>query len=586
MLAGKKIKAKPGVSLWRTALTGGFLLENWQEDTFNGVACRSAVLPAGDWDFTDLWVNGRRADAPRYPKEGFLEAVDTEVNHTKDLYDSSKWFIADPADLSGLEGLEDAIVNYYHFWIDAHTPIESYDPQSGKLVMQYASRFRINTEPTSAAMMRYYLTHLPATFGAENEWYLDRRAGKVYYVGAAETALVPTLPHLFKVTASDVRILNAELTCTRGDYVSRISAGAGGLENGEEGAFASDIQSVCWAYGAVIFEDAKGCSVEGCRLHGVGIHGIEIRTGCRDIRIENNEITDLGAGGIKIFGGAYGAPEEKMTTHITVRGNEIASCGRRYAAGCGILANHTARMEISENHIHHTDYSGISVGWVWGYAESSTYGNIIRRNHIHHIGMGRLSDMGGIYLLGRQPGTVVSENRIHDVVSANYGGWGIYTDEGSSDITIENNVVFNTKSASFHQHYGRNNVLRNNIFVNGGDAAVRVSREEAHTTIVAEGNLFVTDGLPVYLDLHNPDKNGVVTIRSSRNLLWSGSAETLATDEKSLAEWQATGKDEGSIIADPLFADAQKGDFTIAPDSPALKIGFKPIVGFPAKENT
>jgi len=559
-------------------IAGGFLLENWQEDVFNGVACRSAELPAGDWDFTDLWVNGRRADAPRYPKEGFLDAVDTEVNHTKDLYDSSKWFVADPADLNGLEGLEDAIVNYYHFWIDAHTPIESYDPQSGKLVMKYASRFRINTEPESAAMMRYYLTHLPATFGAENEWYLDRKAGKVYYVGAAKTALVPTLPHLFKVTASNVRILNAELTCTRGDYVSRVAAGEGGLESSEKVAFASDIQSVCWAYGAVIFEDATGCSVEGCRLHGVGIHGIEIKTGCHDIRIENNKITDLGAGGIKIFGGAYGAPEEKMTTHITVRGNEIADCGKRYAAGCGILANHTAYLEISENHIHHTDYSGISVGWVWGYAESSTYGNTIRRNHIHHIGMGRLSDMGGIYLLGRQPGTVVSENRIHDVVSANYGGWGIYTDEGSSDITIENNVVFNTKTASFHQHYGRNNVLRNNIFFHGGDAAVRVSREEEHTTIVAEGNIFVTDGLPVYLN-----KPGVTTVRSSRNLLWSGSAATVATAEHSLAAWQALGKDEGSIIADPLFADAEKGDFTLAPDSPALKIGFKPINGFPAK---
>lgn len=567
-------------------IAGGFLLENWQADTFNGVACRSAVLPAGDWDFTDLWVNGRRADAPRYPKEGYLEALDTEVNHTKGLCDSSKWFIADPADLKGLEGLEDAIVNYYHFWIDAHTPIESYDPQSGKLVMRYYSRFRINTEPTSAAMMRYYLTHLPATFGAENEWYLDRRAGKVYYVGEAKTALVPTLPYLFKVTASYVRILNAELTCTRGEYVSRTQGAVNDDTEVEGVGYASDGQSVCNAPGTVIFENAAGCALAGCRLHGVGLHGIEIKNGCHDIRIEKNQITDLGAGGVKIYGGAYGAPEEKMTTHIIVCGNEIASCGRRYAAGCGILACHAAWLELSENHIHHTDYTGISVGWVWGYDESNTYCNTIRRNHIHHIGMGRLSDMGGIYLLGRQPGTVVSENRIHDVISANYGGWGIYTDEGSSDITIENNVVFNTKSASFHQHYGRNNVLRNNIFVNGGDAAVRVSREEAHTTIVAEGNLFVTNGLPIYLDPHNPDKNGVVTIRSSRNLLWSGSAETLATDEKSLAEWQATGKDEGSIIADPLFADAQKGDFTIAADSPALKIGFRPIVGFPATENT
>ncbi len=556
-------------------IAGGFVLENWQADTFNGVACRSAKLPSGDWDFTDLWVDGRRADPPRYPKEGYLEALDTEVNHTKGLCDSSKWFIADPADLNGLAGLEDAIVNYYHFWIDAHTPIESYDPQSGKLVMRYCSRFRINTEPESAAMMRYYLTHLPATFGAENEWYLDRAAGKVYYVGEAKTALVPTLPHLFKVTANGVRIVNAELTCTCGEYVSRAQAAVNDATETDGVGFASDGQSVCWAPGAVIFENAVGCTLAHCHLHGVGLHGIEIKTGCHDIRIENNRITDLGAGGVKIYGGAHGEPAARMTTHCTVRGNEIANCGKRYAAGCGILACHTAYLELSENHIHHTDYTGISVGWEWGYKPSSTYCNRIFRNHIHHIGMGRLSDLGGIYLLGHQSGTVVSENRIHDVVSANYGGWGIYTDEGSENVIIENNVVYRTKTSSFHQHYGRNNVLRNNIFVLGGDGAVRVSREEPHTTIVAESNIFVTCGQPIYRG-----KEQVTPFVSRRNLLWDMAGNTRPAAVHSMEEWQAQGRDAESIVADPLFADAEQFDFTLKPESPAIKLGFRPLTGF------
>ncbi|MBP3480959.1 MAG: right-handed parallel beta-helix repeat-containing protein [Clostridia bacterium] len=560
-------------------IAGGIKIENWQADTFNGVTCKSAKLPSGDWSFTDLWVDGRRADSPRYPKEGYLEVLDTEINHTGELLDSSKWFIADPTDLNGLAGLEDAIVNYYHFWIDEHTPIQSYDPKTGKLVMKYASRFRINTEEGSAAQIRYYLTHLPATFGAENEWYLDRKAGKVYYVGKVQEALAPTVPWLFRITADYVRILNAELTCTCGDYVSRVAAGHAGMEREEECAFASDIQSVCWAPGAVIFENAAGGSLEGCRLHGVGIHGVEIKTGCRAIRIENNQITDLGAGGIKIFGGAYGAPAEQMTTHCTLRGNEIAHCGKRYAAGCGILANHTAYLEISENHIHHTDYSGISVGWVWGYSKSSTYCNRICRNHIHHIGMGRLSDMGGIYLLGRQPGTVVSGNRIHHVVCANYGGWGIYTDEGSSDIVLENNVVFQTKSTSFHQHYGRNNVVRNNIFVCGGDGAVDIKREEPHTTAVVEGNILVTDGIPTY-----HESPGISTVQSRKNLLWDLCGEVRPAKDCTMEEWQSQGKDTGSIIADPLFTDAEHFDFTLSPESPALELGFQPIVGFPASE--
>lgn len=558
-------------------IAGGFSLKNWQPDTFNGVDCHSAVLPEGRWDFTDLWVDGRRADPPRYPKEGYLEVLDTEVNHSTVLFDHSQWILAKTEDLNALEGLEDAIIHYYHFWIDEHSPVRSYDPASGKLVMEYASRFRINTEPGDPGEIRYYLTHLPRTFGAENEWYFDRKAGKVYYAGTPTEALVPTLPHLFKITADHVCLRNAELTCTRGDYVSLNPTNA--EEENTKIGYASDIQSVCWAPGAVIFDHASNGALEHCTLHGVGIHGVELRTGCRAVRIENNRFYDLGAGGIKIFGGSCEQPLEERTTHCAIRRNEIAHCGKRYAAGCGILANHTAYLEIEENHIHHTDYSGISVGWVWGYAESSSYANRIRRNHIHHVGMGRLSDMGGIYLLGRQAGTVVSENRIHHIICANYGGWGIYTDEGSSDITVENNVVFHTQNSSFHQHYGRNNTVRNNIFVLGGDSAVRVSRKEEHTTVVLEGNICLTAGQPIY----HP-KEGRDTVQSGRNLFWDLSGACRPTADHSLEEWQAAGKDLGSLIADPLFTDLERGDFTLRPDSPAIKLGFKPIVGFPAKE--
>lgn len=67
-------------------------------------------------------------------------------------------------------------------------------------------------------------------------------------------------------------------------------------------------------------------------------------------------------------------------------------------AGCGILLMHASECEISDNEIHDLEYTGISIGWCWGYADSSTYGNIIKGNHIYDIGKGNLSDMGGIYL--------------------------------------------------------------------------------------------------------------------------------------------------------------------------------------------
>ncbi|MCP5522029.1 MAG: hypothetical protein H7A46_10835 [Verrucomicrobiales bacterium] len=44
-----------------------------------------------------------------------------------------------------------------------------------------------------------------------------------------------------------------------------------------------------------------------------------------------------------------------------------------------------------------------------------------------------------------------------------------------------------------------------------------------------------------------------------------------------LEEWQASGHDQGSILADPMFIDPKAGDFRLRPDSPALQVGFIPF---------
>ncbi len=76
-------------------------------------------------------------------------------------------------------------------------------------------------------------------------------------------------------------------------------------------------------------------------------------------------------------------------------------------------------------------------------------GNRIVHNHIHDLGQGVLSDLGGIYTNSISPGTRIRYNVVHDVRHRDYGGWGIYNDQGSADILVEKNLVYRCSSGPF-----------------------------------------------------------------------------------------------------------------------------------------
>jgi parallel beta-helix repeat protein len=187
-----------------------------------------------------------------------------------------------------------------------------------------------------------------------------------------------------------------------------------------------------------------------------------------------------------------------------------------------------------------------------------------------------LSDMGGIYTLGKQPGTVIRNNLWHDIAAIRYGGWGIYFDEGSSGILAENNVVYRTTHGGFHQHYGETNVVRNNIFAFARDHQLQRTRPEPHRSFSFVTNIVYFDSGSLLTgdwsgDQYQMDWNVYFDARPDAK------PDQLSLGPCTWEKWQERGHDQHSLIADPLFVAPRENDFRLQPNSPAFSLGFRPI---------
>jgi hypothetical protein len=326
----------------------------------------------------------------------------------------------------------------------------------------------------------------------------------------------------------------------------------------------ADSQGAMTAPSAFEAVGAEGVAIDHCVFTQSGGYAIWFGRGSKRNRVTAAEVFDMGAGGVKIGEMTQRPNETDRNYENTVSDSDLHDLGLVYPSAHGVWVGQSSRNTISHNHIHDLFYTAIAVGWTWGYAPNQCAGNIIEFNHLHHIGKDMMSDMGAIYTLGVQPGTVIRNNLIHDVQSFTYGGWGIYPDEGSSEMAIENNIVYRTKSAGFHQHYGRENVVRNNIFAFGKEYQLMRTRAEQHLSFTFEGNIVYFDSGALLGGNWSGDQ-----FRMVRNLYWDarGGPVRLA----------AQGQDTESVVADPLFANAANYDFTVRPESPVWKLGWKKI---------
>lgn len=632
--SGISYQAYPGEA---PVLSGGSLITEWAEETVHGkpvwVADVTTILGQSP-EIRSLFVNGESRPRSRFPKAGLLrmESVPGLDLKSGSFFESNASFIAAGDDFIARENIPAVEVVVPHYWVEERMQVISYDPES-RLVSCDPGAIMPLRDGFAPAYAQYYLENVFEAFSEPGEWYLNNETARLYYLpkeGETPDSVTVTLPRLrqfIRVSGtagnrvSDLHFAGLTFECAdwerpvvwgkwmepgkprhewkpRDSYRHFEENNRAGVNEADERRYAAPPQAAFDVPGCIQLEHTEHCSVEACTLRQFGWYGIELREGCRANRIVGNRITDGGAGGIKLDGAdaVRGVDLRNHSNRIT--DNELAHLGLVFRASVGILVVHSGRNIIAHNSIHHLFYSGISCGWRWDYQENVTRDNQILHNHIYKIGQKVLSDMGGIYTLGVQPGTLVKGNHIHDIEKAQYGGWGLYPDESSSCIVFEDNLVYRTSSQSLHEHFGRQNIYRNNIFAFGQDGCLTFGRQDCagwtewpRLGATFERNIVVGKDQPIFIDQTGYLDDRPLT--SHLNLYWDYARQGVGAFFKyapydiypthgtakdySMEEIQAMGMEHHSGVADPLFRDPENGDFTLAENSPAFALGFKPF---------
>ncbi|WP_162340625.1 right-handed parallel beta-helix repeat-containing protein [Cyclobacterium salsum] len=529
-------------------------------------------------DFEQLYVNGKRATRARTPNKGAF----FEVKSVKEtLFDGEEErvpaFAIQEITIDSLEASKlqldtkplKALAVFYHKWDNTRKYIQHYNPTSHQFWISGGGMKPWN--PINEAA-RYYVENMKSALDAPGEWFLDPD-GSLYYIPeegeTMETAEVfaPVTEQLLVISGNsqEEKVRNLHFEGLRFLYTGYRTP----ISGNEPAQAAAPIPAV------VMVDWADRVHFRKFEIAHTGIGAIWLRNGVTNSILQQNYLHDLGAGGVKIGPLAAGNSEDleqKLAGFNRVENNIIRDGGWVFPCAVGAMLFHAHDNELTHNEIANFRYSGVSVGWVWGYDQSFSKRNSIKFNHIHHLGWGDLSDMGGVYTLGKSEGTEVSHNHIHHVYSMTYGGWGLYTDEGSTGILMENNLVYACKNAGFHQHYGKENRIQNNIFAYNRLSQLQATRVEPHTSFTFKNNIILYKQGTLLSS--NWDK---INLISDHNLYWDERGREPKFGDMDWKEWQQKGNDRHGIIRNPGFRDAGNFDFSFVDLSAAEWIGFEPF---------
>ncbi len=466
----------------RPRISGGRAISGWIAQPDGTWAVTLPDVASGAWTFRELFVNNQRAQRARHPNTGFLLVAGPDPAAPADTRLS---FAFDAGDIPTQTNLSGAELVFLHDWNTTRVRVDHVDHALNILTL---------TEPVGPSPAfsvfgqqqhpRYAVENDRALLDAPGEWYLDEASGQLTYL---------PLPGEDLLTAEAIAPIADALLLVRGDeateqFVTNLKFDGiafehcawqlpgGGYAEWQAGFYDwRDYPAPYEFPAAVTFELADGCAFVKGRLAHLGGWGIMMGRSCRNCVCVGNLVTDIAGNGIMVGEDPFRSTEgqewwlsrpDQAASGNVVRNNLVQACGVVLHGCVGIWLGIANDTDISHNLIRSLPQIGISVGWIWDDTPSPCWGNTIEYNHIHDV-MRMLSDGGGIYTLGRQPGTVLHGNLIHDIppnVGVNESN-GIFCDQGTTDVLLDGNTIFNIGRSPARFHASGFNLVSNNTLV-------------------------------------------------------------------------------------------------------------------------
>jgi hypothetical protein len=294
---------------------------------------------------------------------------------------------------------------------------------------------------------------------------------------------------------------------------------ASGFNNDQNTEYTLPVAIDCESCQHVTFD---GISVRHTSASGILISSASDNSGApaRDDTVQNSAFYDMGDCGIRIGHGATRADRwENVTQSITVENNLVQGYSRVFPDGEGIALSSGHDILFTHNDIGDGYHTGLAVcffGCVGGQHDADGSNIVSSYNHIWDSMQGITSDGGTLYYNigdtgGSGRGNRILNNLVHDTSDAGvidgfpigYGGRGIYLDNMSAGVDVENNVVYRMNQDVSWMSRGPApgqppNTFKNNIFAYGGRAIFHGAEwpmgcVEPSTRAILTSNIFYFD---------------------------------------------------------------------------------------------